>query len=261
MVSHGYDVVNADISSGPDQGARFVAVDVTDFGQVVLVTKGADAIIQMAAIPNPIMAPDHEVFRVNMVSNWNVLEAAEIHDVPKLALASSVNAIGAVFSKAPVAPEYFPIDEQHPTRVEDGYAESKWLGEDMANAFCRCREVQIASMRFHALMDDETQRKRQEVPVTKPTGKSSMDFRGWTDLQDAVRACRLAIEKDWRGHEVFFINGDETTLSIPTLEAIVHVYPGVPLTKPLDGFASVLDTSKAERIMGWVHETQRVRNG
>ena len=80
-----------------------------------------------------------------------------------------------------------------------------------------------------------------------------MDFRGWTDLQDAVRACRLAIEKDWRGHEVFFINGDETTLSIPTLEAIVHVYPGVPLRKPLDGFASVLDTSKAERIMGWVH--------
>lgn len=84
---------------------------------------------------------------------------------------------------------------------------------------------------------------------------------GWTDLQDAARACRLAIEKDWRGHEVFFINGDETKLSIPTLEAIVRVYPGVPLRKPLDGFASVLDTSKAERIMGWVHETQWVRKG
>ena len=73
---------------------------------------------------------------------------------------------------------------------------------------------------------------------------------GWTDLQDAASACHLVIEKDWRGHEVFFINGDETTLSIPTLEAIVRVYPGVPLRKPLDGFASVLDTSKTERIMG-----------
>ena len=73
-------------------------------------TRGAAAIIHMAAIPNPLMAPEHEVFRVNMVSNWNVLEAAEIHDIPKLALASSVNAIGAVFSKAPVVPEYFPID-------------------------------------------------------------------------------------------------------------------------------------------------------
>jgi len=101
MVSHGYDVVNADITSGPDQRARFVAVDVIDFGQVVTVTKGATAIIHMAAIPNPLMTPEHEVFRVNMVSNWNVLEEAEIHDIPKLALASSVNAIGAVFSKAP----------------------------------------------------------------------------------------------------------------------------------------------------------------
>ena len=104
MVIHGYDVVNADITSGPDQRARFVAVDATDFGQVVPVTK------DVAAIPNPLMAPEHEVFRVNMVSNCNVLEEAEIHDIPKLALASSVNAIGAVFSKAPVAPEYFPID-------------------------------------------------------------------------------------------------------------------------------------------------------
>jgi len=76
MVSHGYDVVNADITSGPEQGARFVAVDVIDFGQVVTVTKGAAAITHMAAIPNPLMAPEHEVFRVNMVSNWNVLEAA-----------------------------------------------------------------------------------------------------------------------------------------------------------------------------------------
>ena len=60
---------------------------------------------------------------------------------------------------------------------------------------------------------------------------------------------------------MFFINGDETKLSIPTLEAIVRVCPGVPLRKPLDGFASVLDTSKAERIMAWVHETQWVRKG
>ena len=261
LVSHGYEVVNADIMRGPDQGARFVAVDVSDFGHIVSVTKGAGAIIHMAAIPTPLMAPEHEMFRVNMASNWNVLEAAEIHDIPKVVMASSVNAIGAVFSKAPVAPEYFPIDEQHPTRAEDGYAQSKWLGEEMADAFCRRRDMQIASMRFHALMDEETQHERQEHPVTDPTGRRSMDFWGWTDRRDAARACRLAIEKDWPGHEAFFINGTETTLSIPTLEAVERVYPGVPLRKPLDGFASVLDTSKAKQLMGWVHETQWVRNG
>ena len=54
-------------------------------------------------------------------------------------------------------PCIFPIDEEHPTRAEDSYSQSKWLGEEMADGFCRRRDMQIASMRFHALMDDERQ--------------------------------------------------------------------------------------------------------
>ncbi|MEX0763453.1 MAG: NAD(P)-dependent oxidoreductase [Dehalococcoidia bacterium] len=261
LVAHGHEIVNADTQRGPEQGARFADVDCTDFGQAVAVLKGADAVIHMAAIPNPLVAPEHVVFRINMVSNWNVLEAAEIHGIRKVVMASSINAIGAGFSKAPVAPLYFPIDEQHPTRVEDGYAQSKWLGEEMADAFCRRRDMQIASMRFHALMDEETQRAQQEKPITGATGRRSMGFWGWTDRQDAARACRLAIEKDWTGHEAFFINGRDTVLSIPTEEAIEQAYPGVPLKNLLPGFASALDTSKAERILGWVHEAEWKRRG
>ena len=59
--------------------AAFIRTDATDLGQMVAVMKGADAVIHMAAIPNPLIAPEHEVFRVNMTSDWNVLEAAEIH--------------------------------------------------------------------------------------------------------------------------------------------------------------------------------------
>ncbi len=120
LISHGHAVTNADLSPGPEQGARFVSTDVTDYGQVVSVMGGADAVVHMAAIPNPLMAPEHVVFRVNMVSNWNVLEAAELHELPKVVMASSINAFGAAFSKASVAPKYFPVDEVHPTRAEDG---------------------------------------------------------------------------------------------------------------------------------------------
>ena len=260
LIGNGHEVVNADLTPGPAQGARFVRVECVDFGQVVSVMRGADAVIHMAAIPNPLMLPEHEVFRINMVSNWNVLEAAEIHGIQKVVMASSINAIGASFSKGPVAPHYFPIDELHPTRVEDGYAQSKWLGEEMADAFCRRRDMQIASMRFHALMDEETQENLQMKPITDPTGRQAMGYWGWTDRQDAARACRLAIEKDWAGHEAFFINGRDTILSIPTEEAIELAYPGVPMKKSLPGFASALDASKAERILGWVHETEWARH-
>ena len=49
LVAHGYDVVNADVTRGPDQGAHWYKTEATDLGAVVAATKGADAIIHMAA--------------------------------------------------------------------------------------------------------------------------------------------------------------------------------------------------------------------
>jgi nucleoside-diphosphate-sugar epimerase len=130
----------------------------------------------------------------------------------------------------------------------------------MANAFCRRRsDVQIASMRFHALMDEEMQKRIQDDPITDPRGGRALGFWGWTDRRDAATACRLAIEKNWAGHEAFFISDDETALAIPTVEAIAAVYPGVELRKALPGFASALDNAKAKRILGWEHTADWVR--
>ena len=86
------------------------------------------------------------------------MQAAEINGIPKLILASSINALGASFGDhLPVS--YFPLDEDHHTRCQDAYALSKHLGEQMADAFARRRPglptaggVQIASFRFHLLV-------------------------------------------------------------------------------------------------------------
>ena len=43
------------------------------------VMEGCDKVIHMAAIPNPLIASEWEVLRVNTMSNWAVLEAAEKH--------------------------------------------------------------------------------------------------------------------------------------------------------------------------------------
>ncbi len=52
---------------------------------------------------------------------------------------------------------------------------------------------------------------------------------------------------------MFFINADDTRLAIPTMDAIQQVYPDVPVNKPLDGFASAIDNSKAKAMLGWSH--------
>lgn len=254
LLAHGHTVVNADRVPGESSGARFMRADITDFNDTLSTLSGADAVVHLAAIPSPVQDPERRVFEVNMISNWNLLEAAAVLGIGKIVMASSINALGAGFSHGIVPPEYFPIDEEHPTRVEDAYSQSKWLGEQMADAFCRRRPLQIASMRFHGLWDEERARRYRADPRESADDRSAMGFWGWVDRRDAARACRLAIEIGWQGHEVFFINGAETTLAIPTEEALAYAYPGVPLRRPLPGFTSPLDISKAERILGWVPE-------
>ena len=260
LLENGYNVVGVDQNSPTDTrqqrvpGHTFKFVDVTDFGQVLSAMKNCDAVIHMAAITNPLIAPEHEVFRVNMTGNWNVLEAAEVHGISKVVLASSVNAVGGVFSKGITPRPYFPMDEEHPTFAEDAYSQGKWIGEQMGDAFVRRRpgEVQIASMRFHGLMDRERQAALNAADVRHGAyGTNAMHFWGWTDFAEAARACVLAIEVDFGGHEAFFINSEDTSADEPTEELIKKVYPEAEIRSPMPGNTSAISVEKAKRLLGW----------
>ena len=238
-------------------GYTFKSVDVTDFGQVLSTMKGCQAVIHMAAIPNPRNVPEHEMFRINMMSNWNVLEAAELLGIEKIAMASSINAVGAGFSKGITPRPYFPVDEDHPTFAEDGYALSKWLGEEMGETFVRRRpgKVQIASMRFHGLKSKERQQEmRADRELEDAYGQSAKSFWGWTDIAEAARACVLAIEVNFEGHEAFFINGEDTSADEPTEELIKKVYPEAEIRSPMPGHTAAISVEKAKRLLGWKPE-------
>ncbi|MDA1297215.1 MAG: NAD(P)-dependent oxidoreductase [Chloroflexi bacterium] len=257
LAAQGHTLINADMAppkpGAHDSGALFQRVDFTDYGQTVAVMKGVDAVVHMAAIPAPNMDAEHTVFRVNMLSNWNVLEAAELYGVEKIVMASSINAVGAGWGADLFVPEYFPVDEAHPTRVQDAYSQSKWLGEQMADAFCRRRKgLQIASMRFHGLWNPETADRHMKHGNKHDTsGRNAMGFWSWVGRHDAARACRLALEKEFGGHEAFFINAKDTVLEVPTEEAIRREYGDVSYRRQLPDFTSPLDISKAARLLDW----------
>ncbi len=263
LLSRGYEVCNGDIASpkfkvGPysDDGRyTFVRLDTTSFDDVFKTMDGCDYIVHLAAIPSPISVAEHELFRINMLSNWNVLEAAERHGIRKVVMASSINAVGAVFSKNITPRPYFPIDEEQGTFCEDAYSQSKWLGEEMAYAFCRRRSMQIASMRFHALWTRREQASRRKAIASgsggDPNGISAKHFWGWTDIEEAAEACRLALEAEWDGHESFFINGNDTCEAVPTIELVKKSYPDSEIRKELPGVSTAISNDKAKLILGW----------
>ena len=256
LVAADHEVIGVDLPAQAElPGARYRQADVNDYAETLHALEGVDAVVHLArASPH---ASPNTMFRVNTMTAWNVLQAAEALGLGKLVLASSVNAIGAAFNLTRVPPEYFPIDEQHPTRAQDPYSISKWAGEQIADGFARRlaaqgRTIQIASFRLHALLDDE-HLARAGAGRGDPE-QHAADFWSYTSLRECARACRLALESSWTGHEVFFLNAADTTLSIATEQAIAQCYPGVPVRRPLPGFASVLDTRKAQHFFGWEHE-------
>ena len=87
--------------------------DVTSFGNVEAVMDGVDAVINLAAIPNPIGHLPHHVFSVNMSADFNILEFAKTVGILKIARAPSINALGAAFNEKLVSPRYIPLDEEH----------------------------------------------------------------------------------------------------------------------------------------------------
>ncbi|HEU5100953.1 MAG TPA: NAD(P)-dependent oxidoreductase [Roseiflexaceae bacterium] len=230
---------------------EFIVADTRDFGQTVASMRGCDALIHLAAHRSPRNHPDHVVYGDNTLSSYNVLSAAAILGIKRVCLASSINAIGGAFSRAPRY-DYFPIDERHPTYAEDAYSLSKWVLEQQADAFARRFEwMAIASLRFHMLVESRAiaaERTRQfEAGATR-------HLWAYTGLRSASEACLLALGADFSGHEVFYIVAPETVAPQPSLDLAREHYPGTAIRGDLSGHAAFFDSSKAERMLGWRHQ-------
>ncbi len=230
----------------------FVQVDMMDYADVERALEGCDALIHLAAIPAPGGHPDHVVHNNNVVSSYNALLAAAQLEIKHVCQASSVNATGAAYSRSPHY-DYFPLDEEHPTYNEDPYSLSKWICEQQADSIARRYEdMTIASLRFHWVVPERS------TAVTWGRNESGMVAKhlwGYTSLDAAARACLLSVTATYRGHEVFYIVAPDTTVDTPSLELSQRFFPGIPVRGTFAGNHSFFNSSKAERLLGWQHDT------
>ena len=81
------------------------------------------------------ITPDNELFRVNTMGTYNVIEAAVKLGIKKVIVASSETTYGVVFANEPKDPAYFPLDEEYDVDPMDSYALSKVINEKCARAF------------------------------------------------------------------------------------------------------------------------------
>jgi nucleoside-diphosphate-sugar epimerase len=258
LVDRGYDVVNVDVKVPEQPVCRCLTADLTDLGQVIDAfsphSTGDRApylgVIHMAAIPRPHMHPSSEVWRVNTLSTYNVLEAAGLLGIRKVVLGSSESSYGICFANEFFEPRYLPVDEAHPQLPEDTYGLTKVVGEVTAAMFHRRDGTQILSYRIGNVLSPEDH-ERIKARFEHPEDRLRILW-SYIDARDLAVACRLGIERDGLGCEPVIIAADDTSSNLPTHELIRRFLPGVKdFRQNLDERAALISNRRAKELLGW----------
>lgn len=260
LVARGHQVLSLDRAAPQaaqqphlDSGAvGFAEADLNDLPALTELIRGCEAVIHLAAYPGPWGPPPGVVYANNTITSYNALYAASSLGIERVCLASSINALGGLASRTGRF-DYFPVDEAHPTHNEDDYSLSKWVLEQQADSFARrFPAMTIGSLRFHALVPQPPEPRHSLDTAEAGVARGLW---GWTLIEEGARACELAIQAGYKGHEVFFITAPRTLSAIPTLQLAAFAYPNVPVRDDLSGHKSFYDCSKAARLLGWTHAT------
>ena len=227
---------------------QFVKVDLTQFALARDAVSGADAIVHLAGINAPIVAPEVEIHNNNVTTSYNILSAAAELGIPRVVQASSVNAIGLAWSRQPVF-DYFPIDLDHQTRNEDGYSLSKYIQELQADSLTRRYErLSVVSLRLHAVLTGPD----QAADVIEMLGEdwAINGLFGYCTYRTATDAINRSLTAQVRGHERLWITEPVTFSDIPSATLAARHFPEVPLRRPLVEHESFFDLRRTKQVLG-----------
>ena len=241
-----HDVLNIDQRhDGSDYGLCLVA-DLTDPGQCYDALAGAEAVVHLAAIPAPIVRPASETFRINMLSTYNVFAAAEAHAVSRVVYASSETILGLPFDDPPA---FAPIDETHPSRPESSYSLAKLAGETIADQFVRRTGTPYVGLRISNIMEPQDYAAFPDYwddPLIR-----KWNLWSYVDARDVAAACELGLSAEVQGHEIAIIAAADNCMTRDSAALMAEVYPGVPITRKLQGRETLLAIDRARAVLGY----------
>ncbi len=262
LLAHGHQVMNLDTVAPAEPLCHFMKTDLNDLGQTIdglrLLTGTIDrrrvsigepsAVIHLAGIPAPGLAPDATVFQNNMISTYNVFSAALRLGITRVVWASSETTYGLPFTRTP--PISAPVTEEHPLAPETGYALAKTLCEKMASEMNRWHPATcFVGLRISNIFEAHDY---QQIPsFWDDPALRRWNLWSWVDSRDVAQSCRLALEAKLSGADVFTIAAADTLMRTPSRELMAAAFPGVPVDPRLGPFDTLLSIAKARRVLGY----------
>ncbi len=273
LISLGHLVTNADLVPLDHPKVHNIKVDLTDAGQVLNALHAYadfhelepgtgvpkyDAIVHFAAVPRILLVPDNETYRVNVLSTYNVLDAAAKFGIKKVIFASSETTYGVCFADGEVKPEYIPVDEEHPTVPQDSYAMSKVVNEVTAKSFQARTGADIYGFRINNVIEPHEYTQNFPAFIEDPAKRRRNIF-AYIDARDLAHMVECCLNTDGLGYEVFNVSNDDSSVGIPSAQVIEEFYKDVALKRNIGEFETFYSNDKAKRLVGFTpkHGTWR----
>ena len=240
-----HDVIEIDLALG---------YDISDWESISSI-KDFDVLIHLAAksfVPEAFNKPI-EFYRTNVLGTLNALELCRLNNAKMIFISSYVYG----------DPEYLPIDEAHPTKAFNPYAQSKLIGEDLCKAYFRDYGVTSCIFRPFNIYGPR-QAEHYLIPLIikqARTGKIALKDprpkRDFIYIDDVVNAIGKSLELKLEGVEIFNLgSGVSTSISeiIYVLQKLLDRNLDVQFTNERrkgEVLETIADLNKIKSILGW----------
>lgn len=264
LVARGHEVLNLDLVPLDIPGVTTMIVDLADSGQAFnalsthfsfdefFAGKGrapVDAVVHFAAIPRILMRPDNTMFATNVLSTYNVIEAATKLGIGKVVIASSETVYGVCFGEGDRDFDSFPVDEDHDTDPMESYGLSKVVGEKIARSFAKRSGADIYALRIGPVTEPDDYA-RFPAQAADPTSRKR-DAWSYIDARDLGEIVHRCIETNGLGFQVFNATNDEIIANEPTASFLAKNAPQTPVTRSFERFEAPLSNRKAKELLGF----------
>jgi len=254
LSGRGYDVFGTDLSRPvyelPQHGVPYVQADLRDAGDAFAVVRGHDAVVHCAAIPTWEQNTAHSVFSNNILSTFNVAEAAVSSGVRRMVNISSAAVAGYGQGGHQALPRYLPRDEDELPCPREVYGLAKHLGEQVLEMVWTRSGVPGISLRPSWVQHPGDYGPNLGAGLREPVARISRW--SYVDIADLVAAIVLAVESDLPGHEVFHVAAADNPTG-RSLQDLVSRFYGerIPVRPTARPDASAVSVDKAHRLLGF----------
>jgi nucleoside-diphosphate-sugar epimerase len=238
---------------------KVVVANLLDRENCYSLIEGCDVVVHLGNHPNEQAADAQRIFSENCAMNVNIFQASMELGVRKIVFASSIQAMAqrrygeceTVASRLP----YLPADGDIPGRPGNHYSVSKIAAEQFLRYMVDYQHLTSAvAIRFPGMLQSDWYvHVRQHTDPTRIWKNANVDEAfTWLSFPDAGRLLAAVLKAELPGYRCYLPAHPSPLIDMLPQAIIARFFKGVPLKKPLDQIASLVDISRITADTGWV---------